>query len=48
VRQILKDHITVVLLDHDLAKLDNVVVVQRLQKLDFSNGSNGELEIIST
>ena len=48
VGDVLKNHIAIVLFDHDLAKLDNVVVVQRLQELDFSNGSNGELKFIST
>lgn len=48
VGKVLKDHIAVVLFDHDLAKLDDIVVVQRLEKLDFSNSSNGELKTIST
>ena len=48
VGKVLKNHIAVVLFDHDLAKLDNIVVVQRLEELNFSNSSNRELKIIST
>src|SRR5690242_15864887 len=40
VREVLEDHVAVILLDHDFAKLNNVAMIERLQELDLSYSSN--------
>ena len=41
-REILKDHEAVILLYHDFLETDDVLVPQRLQELDFTNGRHGK------
>lgn len=47
VREVFKHHVAIILFHHDLLELDNVVVVQRLEKLDLTDGSNRELAKVS-
>ena len=44
--EVLKDHVAVILFDHDFTELDYVVVVQGLEKLDFSNRGDRELNTV--
>jgi hypothetical protein len=47
VGQVFEHHVTIVLLDHDFSKLDDVVMIEGLEELDFAYSGNRELRLVS-
>lgn len=46
-RKVFEDHKAIILFNHDFSKLDDVIMVERLEQLDLSNRCDRKLHKVS-